>query len=1278
MKKLLLSALTFVLLGSGVKAQTTYTSSPSVTIPDNNTVTGISDIINIPAGSSIIDLNVAIDITHSWCSDVIVTLESPTGTIVTLIDKVGPNNCSGDNIIVTLDDAASNPVENECPPNGTFSPNNPLSAFNGENPVGNWEITVYDDTNNDVGIFNSWSLILAGPCLVNIPDANFKAYLTGNTAINTNGDTEIQCSEASAFTGTINCFNQSISDITGIEAFTALTELNCSNNSLSTLDLSQNIALTNIDCQANALTSLNVTNITNLSWLSCNSNPNLGSIDISSNTSLVNLNCIATGLTNLDISANLNLYALYCSFNSLQEIDLSLHTSITEFQCNNNLLTSLNLANGNNTSFAYFSSTNNPNLTCIQVDDVNYSTTNWTNIDAVASFSLACIIPLYVNLNATGNNDGSSWSNAFIDLQDALAIQTSGDEVWVAAGTYKPGSNTGLSFLINTGLKIYGGFNGTETSLSQRDWRINETILSGDLNGNDDANITYLNSTRDENSYHVVRVLGENTLIDGFTVKDGHANSATIDGKNGAGIFKKAHIQTLDITNCKIEKNVSYYNAGVYARFDVAGTQSVNITNTIFQNNVSKGGTALAIVENVGTCSVTVSNCLFTNNYAGNMTISTGLSTGFAGSAALFVTNNNSILDVNLINCTIADNTDSGTASANNTPTSPVVAKRNGGTLNFAAANNVFHNNNSQQSFGRMGGTLYPSPVTLKNNLRPDAGIWGGGTSTNELIGNPYFANVSNGDYSLTSVSSAINVGNNISASGIAEDLAGNSRVFGGTVDIGCYEFQSTPTPISLTIRYVDLNATGNNNGTSWTDAFTSIHTAITSSNAGNIDSLFVAAGTYTPHASDRSVSFEVLTGIKLFGGFNGTETSFSQRDWRTNETILSGDLNGNDNTSITYSNNTRTDNSHHVVNIIGENTLIDGFTISDGHSNGAGSDNGAGIIKDLSVKTVEVNNCKIEKNVSYYNAGMFINFNATGTHSAIITNSIFNHNVSKGGSAFSIGVENGTATATVANCLMTNNVAMDYSGSQGFCASAGQFMSNLTGSLTANLINCTIADNLDNGTNGSSADPSVFGIRRIAGTLNFNAHNNIFYNNNAPLSFGKLSNSTSCPTSINLSHNIRPDITSTTWCTGITNASNEYYNNPQLDANYFPTVSTSGVVNSGDNSFVVGIKDYNGNNRIVGGTVDLGAFESNMTTSIDLVTTKDIINIYPNPTSFQLTIDIDEKIETVLVLDITGKTVQSFIPINKTIDVSNLIEGIYFLQVQTKKGISNSKFIKQ
>src|ERR1051326_603036 len=93
---------------------------------------------------------------------------------------------------------------------------------------------------------------------VYIPDANFKNYLLNNASINTNGDGEIQASEAAAFTGMIWVDGDNIYDLTGIEAFTSLTSLICRSNYLTSLDVSSNTALKSLDCWNNQVSSLDV------------------------------------------------------------------------------------------------------------------------------------------------------------------------------------------------------------------------------------------------------------------------------------------------------------------------------------------------------------------------------------------------------------------------------------------------------------------------------------------------------------------------------------------------------------------------------------------------------------------------------------------------------------------------------------------------------------------------------------------------------------------------------------------------------------------------------------------------------------------------------------------------------------------------------------------------------------------------------------------------------------------------------------------------------------
>lgn len=226
-------------------------------------------------------------------------------------------------------------------------------------------------------------------CTINIPDANFKTYLVGNPSINTNADSEIQCSEASGYTGTINCQNLNISDLTGIEAFTSLTVLLCGNNPLATLDVSQNTSLLTLQPHNNNLSSLDVTQNTALTNLVVVNN-NLASIDLSQNTNLNIFSCGYNNLTSLDVSQNTNLNVLSCNNNNLTALDVSNNNGLTTFICDTNSLTSLNLKNLTSSTLTSFSATENPNLTCIEVDDVADATANWTNIDPIASFSLNC------------------------------------------------------------------------------------------------------------------------------------------------------------------------------------------------------------------------------------------------------------------------------------------------------------------------------------------------------------------------------------------------------------------------------------------------------------------------------------------------------------------------------------------------------------------------------------------------------------------------------------------------------------------------------------------------------------------------------------------------------------------------------------------------------------------------------------------------------------------------------------------------------------------------
>jgi predicted outer membrane repeat protein/parallel beta-helix repeat protein len=224
------------------------------------------------------------------------------------------------------------------------------------------------------------------------------------------------------------------------------------------------------------------------------------------------------------------------------------------------------------------------------------------------SLALNVVKRIYVDGDATGNNDGSSWDNAFNYLQDGIDAASSGWDIWVAEGTYYPDEDTAYpsgtnsqsaTFTLESGVAIYGGFDGTEDDLGDRDPETNETILSGDINGGG------LDSA---NSRHVVTCTSgsSSTRLDGFTVTMGYADYGLADG---GGIRLEGCSPT--IFNCLITANKAYSDDG-----DGGGMSCLNasptVTNCDFTSNIADddGG---ALVNKNGS-NGTFTNCTFSSN----------------------------------------------------------------------------------------------------------------------------------------------------------------------------------------------------------------------------------------------------------------------------------------------------------------------------------------------------------------------------------------------------------------------------------------------------------------------------------------------------------------------------------------------------------------------------------------------------------------------------------------------------------------------------------------
>ncbi|MCK4773648.1 MAG: FG-GAP repeat protein, partial [Candidatus Krumholzibacteria bacterium] len=169
---------------------------------------------------------------------------------------------------------------------------------------------------------------------------------------------------------------------------------------------------------------------------------------------------------------------------------------------------------------------------------------------------------VYVDAAATGLGNGSSWTDAFTDLQLALSMAqscTCVTEIWIAGGTYKPttsGSDRNATFQLMNGVAIYGGFAGTETTLGERDWVANVTVLSGDIG---------VSGVTTDNSYHVLTASDTDptAVLDGFTITGGQASSGGGEGNNGGGIYNSGGSPM--ITNVWLyENSAAMLGGGIY------------------------------------------------------------------------------------------------------------------------------------------------------------------------------------------------------------------------------------------------------------------------------------------------------------------------------------------------------------------------------------------------------------------------------------------------------------------------------------------------------------------------------------------------------------------------------------------------------------------------------------------------------------------------------------------------------------------------------------------
>jgi predicted outer membrane repeat protein len=614
----------------------------------------------------------------------------------------------------------------------------------------------------------------------------------------------------------------------------------------------------------------------------------------------------------------------------------------------------------------------------------------------------------YVDADAPAGGNGTSWATAYKYLCDALGPNR---EIWVAEGTYLPdhsNANPGGTgsrsdtFTLHSGCRIYGGFNGTETSLNQRDFRDNRTILSGDLNENDAT--AFLN--HGDNSYHVVygRASGNSSLLDGLTITGGAATATTGDNSYGGGMLSTQAV----VKNCVFRLNLARYGGAYYG--------SGSLINCLFDNNrayvagyESDGGGAY--LQNG-----MMTNCVFYGNQA------------VLGGGAFCWGDG-----VTITNCTFTDNL---STQAGNRGDALYISTYATDSANYSYVYNcIFWANRSSpdsiyvysgtNSYAELGIDYCdieggPSSIETRGNV---AVIYG----THNITSNPLLVN----ECRLAPGSPCLDAGDNsVVPTGITTDLDGNNRFCddpvapntgSGTppiVDMGAYE-----CPSARCVIFVDDTATGADNGTSWTDAFVSLSDALAVAVPGS--QIRVAAGLYVPDsaglADSRKATFQLMNGVKICGGFPDGGGDETQRNPDLHVATLSGDLDGDDRSD--YEN--YSDNCRHVVTGSGTDAtaVLDGFTITSGsaddipypENSGGGMYNYEG--------SPSVNQCVFKYNFAEIRGGGVFNHGST----ASFTNCDFIDNrVGASGGAVNNAY---SANTTFVDCLFESNVSAEYGG---------------------------------------------------------------------------------------------------------------------------------------------------------------------------------------------------------------------------------------------------------
>lgn len=571
---------------------------------------------------------------------------------------------------------------------------------------------------------------------------------------------------------------------------------------------------------------------------------------------------------------------------------------------------------------------------------------------------------IYVAEGATGAHDGSSWTDAYTDLQVALAQSKAGDQIWVAKGTYYPSlTDVSVSFSLVDGTDLYGGFAGTETSIDQRDLEANTTILSGEIGDPLDVS---------DNINNIL--LATNGTIDGFTITGGYSMKAMgPSGQKGQGTMGPPPLQrgqgAMDtaqvgqrpaLLNGNNRPNVG--NASTGGAPSVGHSSPGEVTSGDAESTMNGAGLVVwnvsAIVKNVivENCTAGKGGGIYINNTGSldkqpffyHVTVQDCSSCARGGGVSIDMMSNPIFID-----CAFLNNHCDGKGGGiyDDFGCSPRLynclfrgnssemagAMGNDGVSNAVIVNCTYTGNEADQQ----GAALYQGTGPYNDPIVKNSIISGNICENGE-------ASIYNFNESNTAVYDSIVEGG---YSGLSAHVIDDKAVFDSSYNCLNYTklgYQSAqvgkrtesetikqnllsisatpaPTPLDLTnygtetalapVLYVAPEAQGTGDGSSEDNAMDDLQEAINEGNNyylshGTAVTIYLAAGTYTP-GTERSDSFILLPGVHLVGEREAT-------------TILSGEI-GTGSSS---------DNSYHVV-IGSDEARLKNLTITGGYADG-------------------------------------------------------------------------------------------------------------------------------------------------------------------------------------------------------------------------------------------------------------------------------------------------------------------------------------------------------